>query len=444
GSVAGRFWSSRVAGSAALNEGVSSMSRTKWAGLGILAGAALVAGACASGERAWGGTMTDSAGITIVESPAEGLWPAGLGPEITEDLTIGNAEGDPDYQFGQIAGIDVTSDGSIYVLDQQARQVRVFDPAGTFVKTIGGPGQGPGEFSQATMGLLATAGDTILVPDLMLQRLDRFTADGTFISQMPMPMATGGVSVRWAERPDGMLVQEARMMQVPGMMDAEPAIHLLRRHPGGELADTILTLSIPQSFELDTAGGQVRASIRLFESEPVWTLAEDGRILFAMNSAYDITVYSEDGRQQERIIRRTWERKPVTDGDKQAFMKLLTDLWSQQPQVTPQALEFLRNSVSFADYYPAFTNLLGGPGNTIWVQHVQTAADMDEGVEFNPQDMGSPRWDVFDRDGRYLGEVTLPDRYTPLRVIGDRIWGIWRDDLDVQYVKALTVTMPVE
>jgi len=418
------------------------MSRTEWAGLGLACGA-LIAGACAGGERAWGGTMTDSAGITIVESPAEGLWPAGLGPEITDELTIGTAEGDPDYQFGMIVGIDVTSDGNIYVMDMQARQARVFDSSGTFVRTIGGPGQGPGEFSQATMGLLATAGDTILVPDLMLQRLDRFTADGTFISQLPMPMATGGMSVRWAERPDGMLVQEARMMQLPGMMDTEPAIQLLRRYPGGELADTIMTLSIPQSFDIDTAGGEVRANIRLFDSEPVWTLAEDGRILFAMNIAYNITVYSEDGQQQERIIRRAWERKPVTDADKQAFMKLLGEQMSSMG-APPETVEMLTSSMSFADYYPAFTNLLGGPGNTIWVQRVQTAADMDEGVEFNVQDMGSPKWDVFDRDGRYLGEVTLPDRYTPIRFIGDRIWGVWRDDLDVQYVKALTVKMPVE
>jgi hypothetical protein len=204
----------------------------------------------------------------------------------------------------------------------------------------------------------------------------------------------------------------------------------------------VLTLPVAQSFEFSTEGGQLQASIRLFESEPVWTLAEDGRILYALNSDYSISVYSIEG-QKERLIRRAWEPRPVTDADKQAFMKLLTELWSQAG-VPPEALEMLTKSVSFADFYPAFTNLLGGPGNTLWVQRVQTAADMGEGVEFNPQDMGSPNWDVFDRDGRYLGVVTLPDRFTPMRVIGDRIWGIWRDDLDVQYVKALTVTMPVE
>jgi hypothetical protein len=397
------------------------MSRTQWAGLGILVFGALVAGACAGGDRSWAGTMADSAGITIVTSPEAGLWPAGMGPDVEDVLTIGNAEGDPDYQFGQIAGIDATSDGNIYVLDQQARQVRMYDPAGTYVKTIGGPGEGPGEFSQVTMGLLATAGDTILVPDLMLQRLDRFTADGTFISQLPMPMATGGVSVRWAE---------------------QPVLHLLRRYPGGELADTILTIPVKQSFEISTEGGQVRASIRLFDPEPMWTLAEDGRILYALNSDYSISVYSPEG-QLERIVRRAVERKPVSDTDKQAIMQLVVKAWTDAG-VPPEALDMLRQSVSIGDYYPAFVNMLGGPDNTLWMQHVQTAADLGEGVEFNPQDIGAPQWDVFDRDGRYLGFATLPDRYTPLHFVGNRLYGYWRDDLDVQYVKILTVTMPAE
>ena len=418
------------------------MSWARKAGFAVLAGGALLAGACGGGGGAWTGTVTDSAGISIVQNPATGLWPAGQGPEVRDELTIGTSEGDPNYQFAQIAGIDATSDGTIYVLDQQTRQIQVFDPAGTFVKTIGGPGSGPGEFSQMTMGLIATAGDTILVPDLLQQGLDRFLADGTFVSQLSMPMATGGVSVRWAERPDGMLIQEARIMQLPGMTDVVPALHLLRRHPGGELIDTVLTLPVKQSFDISTEGGQVRANIRLFEAEPIWTLAEDGRILYALNADYSISVYSPEGQLQQ-IVRRAVERKPVGDADKKAIMDVIAKAWTNAG-VPPEMLEVLKQSVTIADFYPAFTNMLGGPDNTLWMQQVQTAADMGEDVEFNPQDIGSPRWDVFDRDGRYLGVVTLPDRYTPLHFIGDKLYGYWRDELDVQYVKILTVTMPVE
>jgi hypothetical protein len=408
--------------------------------VGFLLATVLSSAACAGGESAWTGTVTDSAGIAIVQNPEAGMWPADGGPTITEELTIGSAEGDPDYQFAQIAAIDVASDGTIYAADMQGKNAKAFDATGKYLRTLGGGGSGPGEMGMP-IGLLVTAGDTVLVPDIMLQRVNRYGPDGAPAGEVATPMAAG-VSVRWAERPDGMLVQESRIMQLPGMEAVEPKLQLLRRTAGGELVDTMLTLPIKQSFEFSTEGGQLKASIRLFAPEPVWTLADDGRVLYAINTEYGISVYSQEG-QLERIVRRAWTRKPVTEGDKQAFLKLLREMWGQAG-VPAEAMDMLVQSVSFAEFYPAFSNLIGGPEGTLWVQRVRTAADVGEGVEFNPQDMGSPQFDVFDRNGRYLGVVTLPDRFNPSRIIGDRIYGIWRDELDVQYVKVLKITLPPE
>lgn len=418
------------------------MPHSRFTGLGLVA-LVLVLGACAGGDRAWMGTITDSAGISIVQNPQEGMWPAeGSGLTLTDELTIGNAEGDPDYQFGMITGVDVASDGSIYVLDMQARQVSVYDAAGTFVRTIGGPGEGPGELSQMAMGLLVGKGDTVLVPDLIAQRLNRYLPDGTPLTEISMPMATG-LAVRWAERPDGVLIQESRVMQLtPDMEPVEPALHLLRRHPAGEFMDTLLTLPVTQNFDFSTEGGQLQASIRLFEPEPVWTLDQDGRVLYALSGDYSVSVYSTEGQLQS-IVRRDWEPKPVTEADQTAIINVIKELW-EQAGVPPQMMDQLVQSISFGDYYPAFANILGGPNGSIWLQRVRTAADVEEGADFNPQDAGAPDWDVFDRNGRYLGVVTLPDRFAPARLHGDLLYGVWRDDLDVQYVKVLRVAMPVE
>ncbi len=43
-------------------------------------------------------------------------------------------------------------------------------------------------------------------------------------------------------------------------------------------------------------------------------------------------------------------------------------------------------------------------------------------------------WDVFDRAGRYLGVVNMPPRFQPRLFHEDEIYGVWRDDIDVQYV----------
>jgi hypothetical protein len=59
---------------------------------------------------------------------------------------------------------------------------------------------------------------------------------------------------------------------------------------------------------------------------------------------------------------------------------------------------------------------------------------------YNPQlDIGSRQWDVFDAEGRYLGVVSMPLRFQPVRFLGNNIYGIQRDELDVQYVVKLAI-----
>jgi hypothetical protein len=60
---------------------------------------------------------------------------------------------------------------------------------------------------------------------------------------------------------------------------------------------------------------------------------------------------------------------------------------------------------------------------------------MQQGGTFDIQDMGSSRlWEVFDDQGRLLGTLTMPPRFMPVTFIDDALYGISRDELDVQYV----------
>ena len=95
-----------------------------------------------------------------------------------------------------------------------------------------------------------------------------------------------------------------------------------------------------------------------------------------------------------------------------------------------------------ANTYPAFAALTLGPPGSVWVQHELTGDDLATGeVGFDPQDLASPVWSVFDGDGRYLRDVTFPTGFRQIRVTGHRFYGIDRDELDVQSVKVLRVVM---
>ncbi|MGH7575457.1 MAG: 6-bladed beta-propeller [Longimicrobiales bacterium] len=399
----------------------------------------LFAAACGGdilGGARWAGTMTDSAGVTIVENAGSGVWEDADRPAVEQELDIGSADADPSYQFGNITGIDVDQDSMIYVVDQQSQTVRVFDAAGAFVREMGGPGSGPGELGQAPAGVFVGPGDTVFVPDMQQQRVVRFTAEGEDAGTFPIPF-NEGIPIRWAMTPDAMLVQQSRGIAIEGQTAPPEHDYLLVRDREGVVRDTLLTLPTGASFQLQ-AGGPPK--VRLFEPEPVWALLPEGRTVFGVNSEFDLRVFDRDG-SLVRIVRMPFERKPVTEADRTALLRFMREAIMGQapPEAAPQLEQFLR-TIEFADFYPAFASILGGPDGSILVQRIMTADDIAAaGGEFSAQDIGSPIWDVFDVEGRYLGVLELPMRFTPMKVIDGRIWGVWRDELDVQHVLRIRV-----
>jgi hypothetical protein len=410
------------------------MKRSRWTAVAVMACATVGLTACGGdgGDGGWEGVVRDSAGVQVVESTGAGVWGRNDAWAVDTELLIGTAEGAAELQFGQIVGIDVDADGRMYVMDQQAHEVRVFDADGRFVTRMGKPGSGPGELSMAA-GPVFVTGDGVAVPDLMNQRITHYDAEGTPSGSHPLLMADG-IPTRWMKGGDGLIVQQAMVMAFPGQEQVDPKNLLLRRQPTGELVDTLLTLPIGRT--MDFSGGQPR--ITLFESEPMWTTDTRGRLIYGNNADYRLEVYGSDG-SLERVVSRPEARRPLTDSDQAEFRRIIEAEWSRAG-MPPETRQMLSSGLSFARNYPAFANLLGGPDGSLWVQSVQTPETVKaQGGTFNMQDFGGPAWDVFDADGRFLGVVTMPVRFTPMLFEGDRVYGVQRDDMDVQHVARLAL-----
>lgn len=374
---------------------------------------------------AWQGTVLDSAGIQVVHNPESGLWGSGEGWALEEVFRVGGLDAGEEGQFSLVVGVDEDADGRVYVADQQARRIQVFNPDGSWALTLGSPGEGPGEFGPALSGVFV-AGDQVRAPDLTNQRVNLFTLDGVPAGSIPF-LLTGGIPVRWDETGSGTLAAQLRGIAIEGMAELPKGDPVVTVEGGDAVADTLGYLPKGASFSFN--GGQPR--IRLFESEPLWDLDETGRFVSAMNSDYRIEV-RQDGVLQ-RVVTRPFQLRTVTDREKDRILDMLRELMLAQG-VPPEALPQVLGATEFAEHYPAFAQLLLGPAGTLWVQRIQTADQVDEAMEFNPQDLGSPDWDVFDEEGRYLGAVTMPGRFQPVRLVGDVLYGIERDDLDVQSV----------
>ena len=400
--------------------------------------ASLVFGACTEGtDVEWGGTVTDSAGVAIVANPSEGIWSEGEAWTLVEEMRVGTMAGDPNLQFGQIGarGIELLSDGRILVLDAMGQHVKVFSEDGEFLDSFGGPGSGPGEIGAGSSFLIAARGDTVFLPDLQNQRVNLYDGDGASLGSFPMELSSG-IPFLWDRTAAGRVVAQMRQLALPNLPEPDGTDWIVEFSNLGEVTDSLL------GFE---SGGTLsfasdRPEIKFFAPEPSWDLTDTGRILHGVSDDYRIQVYAADGRL-DRIVTKPFTSPPVLEGDHRIIMDFMEGAWADAG-VPPEAIIQLRSVVEFAESYPAFARVQGGLDGSIWVQRVQPLSELpEEALEaYNfLEDVGSREWDVFDADGRFQGVVTMPPRFTPRLFVRDHIFGVARDDLDVQYLVRLRI-----
>ncbi|MGD8698715.1 MAG: hypothetical protein PVJ43_05455, partial [Gemmatimonadales bacterium] len=180
----------------------------------LISSVSVLAAGCGGGEVRWAGTITDSAGVTVVFNTDVGIWALGEEWTLEEDLRIGAVDGPPEYQFGQVLQIAVDSKGRIFVLDGQAQHVQVYSPVGVHEQTIGARGSGPGEL-QAGLALLIGTGDTLLVPDGQNLRFNRYAPDGSSAGSTKLPIEEGR-PMSFRATASGVIVEQLRPLMLPG------------------------------------------------------------------------------------------------------------------------------------------------------------------------------------------------------------------------------------
>ncbi|MGH7926511.1 MAG: hypothetical protein ACREQV_01790 [Candidatus Binatia bacterium] len=413
-----------------------------------------VAVGCELGDRAsrvaaygeWSGTERDSAGILIVSNPSDGIWTNRTRWTVEKDLSIGMVAGAPEYQFGRVADVAVGEDGRIYVLDQQAARIRVFDAGGSHILSFGSAGRGPGELSTSNpMGaqaVLVTAAGDIVVPDFDNRRLNRFNAEGEFIGASAMRLERG-VPVAWSILPGGDYVVH-RVQRSPSWNG------LLRIDRRGEVLDTIYRFDlqpVPWGISTPTPEGRREALMH----SPVWAITRDGRLVSGRSDRYRIEVRNLLGRLQMVILK---EHEPLTLSRQQQerYLDRRMELWAEMSRSTGASEGWIQSQLDqgrgiyiLPERLPAFTGFTAGPEGTIWVRGVSPIDSMTAHVlqpRLPLREFWSSTWEIFSRNGRFLGEITLPLNFTLHTIEGSYIYGVERDDWGVQRVVRLRIHMP--
>ena len=108
---------------------------------------------------------------TVVRTLSGSVWDGET--TLVPEVSVGELDGPEEYLFGSIGSIAADDDLNVYVFDQQAQNVRVFDSLGTHANTLGRAGEGPGEFSRAEAIALLPDG-RLVVRDPGNQRVEVF------------------------------------------------------------------------------------------------------------------------------------------------------------------------------------------------------------------------------------------------------------------------------
>ena len=380
---------------------------------------------------AWGGTVTDSAGIRIVRNPAEGLWGPDEGWIFTEVLRIGADVGDPDYEFGHVTSIQVDPEGLIYVFDRMASEIRVYDQAGAFLRSMGGRGEGPGEFSGGAAGAFLTRDGRLLVPDLGNQRISAMSPQGEFLGSVMVSYASG-FPVRWDADGSGSVLVQRRAMGFNEDPDLEAGDPLVRIGPDGE-EETLVIMPKAETVWMEGAAPR----FRYFATEPSWDVGPTGTIRTAMTQRYRIELRDPDGALRS-VVTKPWEERPVTDTDRGRFEGLLRAALDRAG-LSPPAIDRQIDNLSYGSTFPAFNQIMEGPEGTTVVQQIDALGDIEalDLSEEMSRRLGSRSWEAFDPEGRFLGTFDLPARFTPMVWQPDAVYGRWLDDLDRAHVMKL-------
>ncbi|MDH3732923.1 MAG: 6-bladed beta-propeller [Gemmatimonadota bacterium] len=384
-------------------------------------------------DRASATTVVDSAGVRIVTSHSpqwtdETAWRVSATPEVS----IGVLDGAPAEQLFRVSDAAILADGRVLVGNSGTSELRIFDQTGRHVASMGGDGEGPGEFRMMAE-LDVTAGDSIFVWDQRVRRVSVFSASGGFERSFQLsPPAEAAFPAFRSRFEDGSL-----LVQVPTLVGDEDLVdEAVRRNAGvymryaadGSPLDTIGTFMGSRSMlKFHEDGGSLSVLRVPFDAVSRVTTAAAG-VLEGDGATFEIRGRDPSGAL-DWIIRREPERTPVTSELMTAHLEENYAQFSDQVDYY-SGLRDAYAAMPVEGQVAAFDRIVVAADGTIWVRsHPLPGATAHV-------------WSVFAEEGAWLGDVEMPAALDVFEIGREFVVGKQLDDLEVEHVVLYRILRP--
>ena len=363
---------------------------------------------------------SDSAGVEIVTSdPSLSDAICTLGKEPI--FRVGNDESSEATWFSMIRGMGRLSDGSVAVLDRVSAEIRIFDPDGRHVRSMGRRGEGPGEFRSAWK-LWVLPGDTLWAGEYRPWRYNVFTRDGQWVRAVQMNPIYGNPSRRGGVLDNGVSVNTVDRSPRPRNFKMPDTVVVEVHGPDGERLETLGRI-------LHTTYGP-GGMYQLFTASAV---VEAGGSTIALGRTTEAEVrLLDDQLRLRRILRWSDSDRDVSGADVRAWRdNYLKDRGPDSPNWSDSDDAILRDEVPAADVFPALSYVEIGRNGRVWV------------LPYRRPRAEPARWMGFDADGGFLCHLEYSHSGLTAYEFGADYWlGVHTDEVGVETVVVYRLTMP--
>jgi hypothetical protein len=324
---------------------------------------------------------------------------------LTEELTVGGGT-DPDKSFSQVGTFVVDNEGTIFALDSKEQKIKVFDRMGKYVRTIGKPGQGPGELGTMASGIQLTADNTLLVEDAANRRLAQFKRTGEFIKNISTVGRLALVNLLLDSK-GNFLGREL------GTVEGNAKVFFEIKKFDPDLKPLFTLDKTEFSFPVPGSG----TKINFLDLASAYQFDPSGNIYYGRNANYDIKIYNPEGKHI-RTIQKEYDSVKVTQKD-------IDEMLERIPNVAGGVN--IKDIFAFPDVFPPFQYFILDDQGRIFVRTYTKGKAKGEYVI-----------DVFDPEGRFIAQFITK---TDLRLIkAGKAYGIEESDEGYQTIKRYAVS----
>lgn len=341
--------------------------------------------------------------------------------EVVEEFRIDNPEDIDEFYFSSVNQIAVGNNGNIFVGDALLPTISMFDEGGTFIKTIGKEGRGPGEY--LTVGGLETLSDgRIVLWDQRNSRVNYYSSDGEYISSQSFGIGHYSEKVFEIGLDDNFFFKK-------GVFDPEKReikeMTWIEYSQSGEVLDT---LYIPREAWADKKTYVVFSNSGNeypFTETNVTAVHPSGFLVTGYNAEYIIKRLNAD--LSEVFYERDIEKEEV-----------------KQEEI-PQWEKFNRGygvQNTIPDSKPYFKSIKIDAEGRVW-RYVE--AQQTDFLNYNNQryEKGwweQPTFDVFLENGEFYGTVKLPYKAWFMDAKGENVWALHTNEKGVETVVQYKLT----